>query len=72
MENRGKMVIALDLFADAEIAEYAEDDVQRDKITKELAEYLTNNFSTMKEQKFSESGEIRYRELEQYFTFMYR
>lgn len=47
MQAAGNMVITLDLFADAEIVEYAEDDVQRDKITKELAEYLTNNFSTM-------------------------
>lgn len=72
MEKRGKIIVALDLFADAEIAEYAGDIVQRDKLTMQLAEYLVHHFSTMKERVFSENGQARYRELEQYFTFMYR
>ena len=72
MQNRGKIIIALDRFADAEIADCSGDTLERDKITEELVTYLAKNFSALQDVHFSSDGRMRYQELEKYFTFMYR
>lgn len=72
LEKRGPMIIALEMFGDAEAADCSGNMQERDRITKDLAGYLTREFDALKTEKFSGDGNSRYRELEKYFTFMYR
>lgn len=72
LRYKGEIIIALDRFGDAEVAEYAGDTMKRDQTTTELVQYLKENFDALKNVEFSSDGLKRYQELEQYFTFMYR
>ena len=72
LNYRGEIIEALEMFGDAEIAEFEGKIDQRDAITKELIVYLKDNFAVLKEKIFSDDGEERYKELQEYFTFMYR
>ena len=70
--QRGNFMEVLEAFGDAEVAEAAKDTKERDRITKELAADLTKEFDALKDVVFSEDGQKRYNEMEQYFTFMNR
>lgn len=72
LKQRGPMILALEKFGEAQIAECAGDTTLQDALTLELTEYLRENFEEMKQITFSEDGAERYRELQQYFAFMYR
>lgn len=69
---RGEIIIALEKFGDAEVAEFSGNVVKRDQITLDLVSYLKDSFDAFKDKDFSSDGMKRYQELEQYFTFMYR
>ena len=72
LSYRGEIITALEVFGDAEIAEYENDIPKRDLITNDLTEFLKDKFPSLKDVIFSSNGEERYLELQQYFTFMYR
>ena len=72
LRGKGEIIAALEKFGNAEVAEYAGEDVERDRETAELVKYLKENFEALQDVDFSPDGIKRYRELEQYFTFMYR
>ena len=69
---RGAIIESLEKFGDTEVADLSKDYELRDTITKELSEYMKENFNAIKENAFSEDGMERYQELQKYFTFMYR
>lgn len=71
MTYKGVLLEALDKFGDAEIAEFEGDLSECDRITEELAAFLKQQFDALREKDFSSDGRERYRELGQYFTFMY-
>ena len=72
LQFRGKTIRALEMFGEAEIAEYLKDTNKRDQETQKLASYLKDNFRVFADKKFSEDGDLRYKELENTFTYMYR
>ena len=72
LRYRGEIILALEKFGNAEVAEYAGEAVKRDQETIGLVQYLKGNFNALKDVEFSSDGRKRYQELEQYFTFMYR
>lgn len=72
IRQRGDFMVVLELFGDAETADFAGDDAMRDELTEQLVTKLQEKFEFMKTVSFSEDGLERYRELEQYFTFMNR
>ena len=72
LSYRGVLIEALEMFGDAEIAEFEGNIEQRDSITSNLIVFMKNNFAALKEKVFSSDGEERYQELQGYFTFMYR
>lgn len=69
---RGEIIEALEMFGDAEVADFEGKLEHRDLITNDLIIFMKNNFETLKNQPFSDDGEKRYQELQRYFTFMYR
>ena len=69
---RGDFLQTMEWFGDAEVADFAGAASERDEITGKLAEYLQERFDVLREVTFSEDGQKRYQQLEQYFTFMYR
>lgn len=72
LKHRGEIIIALELFGEAEIAGCVGDTVERDRITLELTQYLKDNFAALAQREFSEDGDERYQELDRCFTFMYK
>ena len=72
LKYRGDIIVAIEKFGEAEIAEFAKEIDKRDQKTQELVSFLQERFEIMKNIGFSDEGEKRYTELEQYFTFMYR
>lgn len=72
LSNRGEIINALEMFGDAEVADFEGKIEQRDAITHGLITFLKTNFVALKEKTFSDNGEERYQELQRYFTFMYR
>lgn len=72
IHSRGAFMKAIELFGDAEAADVAGEKEIRDKITEKLVLWMKDNYETIRDVTFSEDGQIRYQELEQYFTFMYR
>ncbi len=72
LKYRGEIITALELFGDAEVAEYTKDTQERDRITNQLVAYLQKHFDAIRNVHFSDDGNERYEELQQYFTFMYR
>ena len=45
---------------------------RRDRITEELSQFMRDKFEAVKDAEFSEDGNLRFEELQKYFTFMYR
>lgn len=45
---------------------------RRDRITEELSQFMRDEFEAVKDAEFSEDGNLRFEELQKYFTFMYR
>lgn len=72
LNEKGHTIRAVEKFADAEVADFSNDFIHRDEITKELSEYMKAHFASIKELVFSQDGNERYHELEKFFTFMYR
>lgn len=70
--SKEKIIKALNLYGEAEVAACAKDIDKRDKVTLELATLLNDEFEVMKKRQFSEDGTKRYDELYDYFSFMYR
>ena len=72
LNYRGEIIVALEMFGDAEVANCENNIARRDALTNDLVSYLKNNFRILKERAFSSNGDERYQELQNYFTFMYR
>ena len=72
LNYRGEIIVALEMFGDAEVANCENNIARRDALTNDLVSYLKNNFRILKERTFSSNGDERYQELQNYFTFMYR
>ena len=72
LNEKGHTIRAVEKFADAEVADFSNDFIHRDEITKELSEYMKAHFASIKELVFSQDGNERYHELEKIFSFMYR
>lgn len=72
LKDKGEIIVALEQYGDAEVENLANNFVERDKITSSLADYLKQNFSSLKDCKFATDGDDRYREMRRIFTFMYR
>lgn len=72
LSYRGEIIEALEMFGDAEVADYENQKDLRDSITKDLASFMKDNFTALDNKTFSDNGEERYQELQKYFTFMYR
>ena len=72
LSYRGEIIEALEMFGDAEVADYENQKDLRDLITKDLASFMKDNFTALDDKTFSDNGEARYQELQKYFTFMYR
>jgi len=70
--QKGNMVNALMMFGDAETADAAGDIAERDRKTLALGRFLNKHFSRMKTEVFSGDGDERYKQMEKWFTFMYR
>ena len=52
--------------------QYEKNFILRDSVTEKLAEFLCDKYDILKNRKFSDDGNVRYGELTEYFTFMYR
>jgi hypothetical protein len=72
MTDRGEVITALEMFGEAQIHNYAGEIDMRDDKTLTLAEYMVEKFDILKDKTFSKDGTQRFKELEEYFTFMYR
>lgn len=72
LKYKGEIIIGLEMFGSAEVADFEKNIGKRDEITLKLVDYLSDNFEALKDISFSSNGDERYSELEQYFTFMYR
>lgn len=72
LSYRGEIIEALEMFGDAEVADYENQKDLRDSITKDLVSFMKDNFTALDDKTFSDNGEARYQELQKYFTFMYR
>ncbi|WP_024865797.1 hypothetical protein [Butyrivibrio sp. FCS014] len=71
LSDKGNILRAIDEFGQIMIADHRGDIAARDEKTKLLAEFLKEAYSSFAEKEFSQDGDERYRELQQYFTFMY-
>lgn len=72
VNERGEIIMALERFGEAEIADLAGEFKLRDSVTLELAAFLRDNFEIFSDTIFSEDPKERYEELQEYFTFMFR
>ena len=72
LRYRGAIIESLEQYGEIEIADLINDDKLRDELTQKLSEYMKNNFEAISSVKFSSNGEDRYKQLQRYFTFMYR
>lgn len=71
LEKKGDTIVALEMFGDAELADYAGERSCRDALTEDLACFMKERFRVFENVHFSEDGDNRYRELGEYFSFMY-
>jgi hypothetical protein len=71
-EGKGETILALEMYGEAEVHDLAGETAARDEVTKKLGDFLQKHFRALKDCRFSEDGDSRYRELGEYFTFMYR
>ncbi len=72
LTRKGTLISAIEQFGKAEAAQYEKNFILRDSVTEKLAEFLCDKFDILKNRKFSDNGNVRYGELTEYFTFMYR
>ena len=71
--DKGETIIAIQMYADAEIADAQKDIKKRDAVTNNLCKYLSENFEVFSSGQISElDGDKRYKKLQKYFVFMYR
>lgn len=72
LRYRGGIIIALERFGDAEVADEAWDVIRGNQLTEQLAGYLKGTFEVFVNETFSSGGFKRFSEMKKYFTFMYR
>ena len=72
LTRKGTLISAIEQIGKAEAAQYEKNFILRDSVTEKLAEFLCDKFDILKNRKFSDNGNVRYGELTEYFTFMYR
>ncbi|MCR5156201.1 MAG: hypothetical protein K6C96_05935 [Butyrivibrio sp.] len=72
ISNKGNTLRAIDGFGQALMADHRKDKAGRDMETYLLAGFLEANYDSFSGIKFSKDGDIRFKQLQQYFTFMYR
>lgn len=72
LTERGATIEALEQYGEAEVADCEKNYERRDRITEELSQFMRDKFEAVKDAEFSEDGNLRFEELQKYFTFMYR
>lgn len=72
ISNKGNTLKAIDGFGQALMADHRNDKAGRDMQTYLLAGFLEANYGSFNGIKFSKDGDVRFKQLQQYFTFMYR